>query len=106
MSDDHLQREREFIDRSSAAQFEEEMPLPTEHMRALLEILGPVQGQRVLDAGCGAGELTLEIARKGGRAVGFDLSFESVRLMGARAQRMEVRSPDGLVSVMERLPFP
>ena len=99
-------REAEFFDRSSEAQFEDEIPLPNHHVRMLLDLLGPSTGMRVLDCGCGAGELALEIARDATMVVGFDLSLASVRLMDARAQRIGVPSPGGLVSVMEQLPFP
>lgn len=105
MTDDHLQRERDFFDRSSTEQFEAEAPPPTEHMRTLFGLLGSVEGQRVLDCGCGSGELANALAGSAERVAAFDLSFESVRLMRARAERMDVRAPGGLVSVMEHLPF-
>jgi SAM-dependent methyltransferase len=101
-----LRREREFFDASSAAQVEDEIPLPNEHMQMLFAMLGSTEGERVLDCGCGAGELALEIARAASLVVGFDLSLESVKLMGARAERLAVQSPAGLVHVMERLPYP
>src|SRR3990170_5665520 len=94
-------REAEFFDRSSTTQFEDEIPLPNEHVRMLLEMLGPTAGEQVLDCGCGAGELALEIARDARAVVGFDLSLESVRLMGARAGRIGVPAPAGVVSLME-----
>lgn len=72
----------------------------------LRDLLGPPAGRRILDCGCGAGDLALELSRDGGDIVGFDLSPESVRLMGARAARLDVPAPGGLVSVMEHLPFP
>jgi ubiquinone/menaquinone biosynthesis C-methylase UbiE len=102
---ERLQREREFFDASSAAQFEAEPPPPTEHMRALFGLLGDVDGQTVLDCGCGAGELANRIARTARHVAAFDLSVESVRLMRARAIREGITPPGGLSSVMERLPF-
>lgn len=106
MDPDRLKREQSFFDATSTAQFEDSVAdVPTEHMVALLAMLGDVSGLRVLDCGCGAGELAIEIARRGGHVVGFDLSSESVRLMGARAARLGVPAPAGLVHVMERLPF-
>lgn len=106
MSDDHLERERAFFDASSAAQWEGELPPPSEHVAMLRELLGPVEGRHILDCGCGAGDLALELTRDGARVTGFDLSPESVRLMGARAARLQVPAPLGLVSVMETMPFP
>lgn len=106
MSDDHLERERAFFDASSASQWEGELPPPGEHVAMLRDLLGPVEGRSILDCGCGAGDLALELARDGARVTGFDLSPESVRLMGTRAARLELPSPGGLVSVMETMPFP
>lgn len=102
---DRLEREREFFDASSAAQFEAEPPPPTEHMQILFRLLGPTDGERVLDCGCGAGELANRIAETAERVAAFDLSEQSVRLMAARAARAGVKPPGGLVNVMEKLPF-
>lgn len=104
MDDDRLEREREFFDAATAEQGIEPPP-PTEHVERLLALLGDPTGKRVLDCGCGGGDLALEIAARGGRVVGFDLSEESVRLMRKRATALGAAAP-GLVSLMERLPFP
>jgi trans-aconitate methyltransferase len=39
---------------------------------SLVDLLDPQPGERVLDLGCGTGELTLEIARRGAIAIGMD----------------------------------
>lgn len=47
----------------------------------VLELLAPQPGERILDFGCGSGELTLElkkIVRSDGRAVGVDFSSSMV----------------------------
>lgn len=98
-------REREFFDASSASQFHTEAPPPNEHVQMLLSLLGPVGGLRILDCGCGAGDLALMLAERGAHVTGFDLSSESIKLMHARAERIDTTTP-GLVSVMERLPYP
>jgi len=41
---------------------------------ALWEIIGDIKGLKVLDAGCGNGYLTRELAKKGAKAVGVDFS--------------------------------
>ncbi len=45
----------------------------------LLELLAPQTGERVLDVGCGTGQLTAEIARRGARVLGIDSSPDMVQ---------------------------
>jgi SAM-dependent methyltransferase len=45
-----------------------------EYGRGLLALLGPQPGERILDAGCGTGHLTAEIAQSGARVLGVDRS--------------------------------
>jgi SAM-dependent methyltransferase len=42
----------------------------------LVELLAPLAGERILDAGCGTGHLTAEIAKSGAEVVGVDNSPE------------------------------
>jgi trans-aconitate methyltransferase len=44
----------------------------------LLEILSPRKGDRILDLGCGTGQLTHQIATKGAVAIGIDRSPEMI----------------------------
>lgn len=71
----------------------------------LLRFLGPVRGQRVLDAGCGSGYLARILARRGARVDGVDQSDELL----AVAQADEEHSPLGIRygrANLARLPFP
>ena len=44
----------------------------------LVEVLDPQAGERVLDLGCGTGELSAQIAAAGAEVVGIDLSAEMI----------------------------
>jgi len=62
---------------------------------AVLEVLGEVRGQRVLDVGCGPGLYAEELFARGAEVVGFDESPEMVRLALTRCgERFDVRVHD------------
>ncbi len=46
--------------------------------RDLLTMLAPKPGERILDVGCGTGQLTAEIAQAGAEVVGIDLSPQMI----------------------------
>jgi SAM-dependent methyltransferase len=83
------QRERGFYDREAAGLQPAELPpRPADaYERALLDALGPVRGLRVLELGCGSGDLSLELLRAGADLVALDLSPAMVELARARAER-------------------
>lgn len=59
---------------------------------ALLDLLGPIAGTRVLDVACGHGRVTRELARRGADVVGVDISANLLR----KAMEAEQASPSGL----------
>jgi trans-aconitate methyltransferase len=65
---------------------------------AVLELLNPTAGERVLDVGCGEGSLTEKIVAAGATVVAVDASEEMVAAAGARG--LDARTIDA-----ERLPF-
>jgi trans-aconitate methyltransferase len=65
---------------------------------AVLELLNPQPGERILDLGCGEGSLTERVAAAGATVVGVDVSEEMVA--GARARGLDARLMDAV-----RLPF-
>jgi trans-aconitate methyltransferase len=60
---------------------------------AVLDLLGPCSGQRVLDLGCGDGALTLQIVQRGADVLGIDSSAEL--LIEAQAKGLTVKRMDG-----------
>lgn len=62
--------------------------LPTE---ADLKLLGPLEGRRVLDLGCGAGRNAVALAQHGAKVIGVDASTEVLALARERAEAADVR---------------
>src|SRR5262249_12815031 len=58
-------------------------------MVALLRLIGDVTGLQLLDLACGHGRLARELARRGGRVVGVDIS----EALLAKARAREAASP-------------
>src|SRR5262249_30312213 len=50
-----------------------------DRLRSVLLLASPVPGMRVLDVGCGRGELAYALARAGAHAVGVDSSADAIR---------------------------
>jgi trans-aconitate methyltransferase len=61
---------------------------------ALLDLLAPQAGERILDLGCGAGQLTDAIARTGAMALGIDSSPEMVVQARANFPALDFRIGD------------
>lgn len=61
---------------------------------AVLDLLDPQPGERVLDLGCGSGELTAQIAGRGARVVGVDSSAEMLDRALERFPELDVRLAD------------
>ena len=77
----------EFIDRANA------LEITQNWKRRMLELLELAPGARVLDAGCGAGDDSREIARRiqpGGESVGVDASSFLLSVAEARSREQGV----------------
>jgi len=59
---------------------------------ALLDLLGPVAGLRVLDVACGHGRITRELSQRGADVVGIDISANLIR----KARETEQSKPLGI----------
>jgi len=62
--------------------------------RDLLRLLDPTAGERILDVGCGTGQLTRQIADVGARVVGIDLSPAMIEKARQVGDEMEFRVAD------------
>jgi ubiquinone/menaquinone biosynthesis C-methylase UbiE len=83
------EREAAHHDRFAAALDPASMP-PTEPdrlERMLLDAIGPVSGLRVLELGCGHGDLTLQLLERGANVVAIDISPGMVDVTRERAKR-------------------
>jgi ubiquinone/menaquinone biosynthesis C-methylase UbiE len=73
---------------------------------ALLELVGPVQGLDVLDVACGHGRVTRELARRGARVIGIDVSTELLAMARAieRVAPLGISYPEADVTSAASLP--
>ena len=58
---------------------------------AELRLLGPLDGKRVLELGCGGGPITVAMAKQGARVIAVDESVEQVTHARRLAEREEVK---------------
>jgi trans-aconitate methyltransferase len=59
-----------------AARYQDQHSFVWRYGASLLELLRPEPGERILDLGCGTGQLTSEIARSGAQVTGLDNSAD------------------------------
>lgn len=72
--------------------------------RLILELLGDVSGQRVLEIGCGDGSLAVELARRGAHVTAIDASETMIDAARQRAKSAAV-AIDFRIETADRLPF-
>ena len=71
----------------------------------ILELVGDVSGCRILDVGCGDGELTVELWKRGAIVIGIDSSAAMIDAAKARAKESHA-DITFKVATAEDLPFP
>ncbi len=64
------------------------------HGEGLVELLNPKPGERILDLGCGSGQLTAKIAAAGAQVIGIDLSPEMIAQARANYPEIEFQVAD------------
>lgn len=80
----------------SEARFKAEVGSDDVRLRAVLESLGPLEGRRVLDLGCGKGRFASHLKRTGAEVIGLDLSA---------AMLASAKGLDRVRASSKRLPF-
>jgi len=77
-----------------AQDYQERYAYVFKYGEALLDLLAPKAGERILDLGCGAGQLTAAIARTGAEALGLDASPEMIAQARANFPALDFRVGD------------
>ncbi|CAN5268832.1 hypothetical protein BH09SUM1_BH09SUM1_04960 [soil metagenome] len=72
---------------------------------AIFPWLGELAGKRGVDVGCGGGQFGLEAARRGLEMIGFDPSFEEIRLARIHAREQGIRNIDYVRAEPAHPPF-
>ena len=75
-------------------QYQERYAFVFQYGEALLDLLAPQAGERILDLGCGAGQLTAAIAERGAVALGIDASPEMIAQARANFPALDFRLGD------------
>lgn len=68
---------------------------------ALIDLLEPCAGERIVDLGCGSGQLTARIAERGAGVIGIDSSQEMIAAARANFPEIEFRVADAASFAIE-----
>lgn len=86
------ERERDFHDALASRLDVDALPQDAQPDRldvALLELAGDVRGLEILDAGCGQGDLTIHLLRRGANVTALDVSPGMIDVVARRAARLD-----------------
>jgi trans-aconitate 2-methyltransferase len=77
-----------------AARYQSQHSYVWQYGEALVELLNPQAGERIVDVGCGSGQLTARIAEKGATVIGIDASSEMIAQARANYPEIDFRVGD------------
>jgi trans-aconitate methyltransferase len=78
MSNNESSLERDSDKTWDVALYDDKGAFVWKHGRAVVTLLSPQPGERILDLGCGSGHLTNQIAEAGAEVVGIDISLSMI----------------------------
>ena len=84
-----------------AKQYQQRHSYVFQYGKAVLDLLAPQKGERILDLGCGSGQLTAAIADAGASVIGLDSSPEMLAEARAHYPAIEFRLGDAADFVVE-----
>jgi len=84
-----------------AKQYQQRHSYVFQYGQAVLDLLAPQKGERILDLGCGSGQLTSAIAEAGAAVIGIDSSPEMLAEARAHYAAIEFRLGDAADFIVE-----
>ncbi len=78
----------------NAKQYQERHSYVFEYGKAVFDLLAPRKGERIVDLGCGSGQLTAAIAEAGATVIGLDSSSEMLAAARAHYPELDFRPAD------------
>ena len=82
--------------RWNAEQYQSRHAYVWKHGEGVVDLLAPQPGERIVDLGCGAGQLTAQIAASGAQVTGFDRSAEMIAQARANFPQLDFRVADAI----------
>ena len=70
--------------------------------RKIIELIGKIKGKKILDAGCGSGRYSIQLAKKGAEVHGIDISKGMLKVARKRSRRWGIKYQ---IASMLRIPY-
>ncbi|QHW34464.1 methyltransferase domain-containing protein [Paenibacillus rhizovicinus] len=80
------------INEWNANQYDDKLDFVSALGKGVIELLRPAPGERILDLGCGTGDLTEELAKSGAIATGMDLSENMIASAKIKFPQIDFRT--------------
>ncbi|MNK30843.1 Trans-aconitate 2-methyltransferase [compost metagenome] len=75
--------------------YDNKLAFVSEYGKDLIDLLGPVKNEWILDLGCGTGDLTSQIAELGARVTGIDYSASMIEAARKKYPELEFKLSNG-----------